>query len=130
LVLKSDFQDTLEFFIFSNLPVLMNSANAMNVVVSNEIIPTTPTAPLTPISPTPTTVTAPLLVITPETLKALQSYTINNFPDIGLPQDIAQIAKDFIANLPPLIPITPTTAVPITTTVPSTTTTVTTTIPV
>ncbi len=115
LALKSDFQDTLEFFIFSNLPVLMNSANAMNVVVSNEIIPTAPTPPLTSISSTPTTATAPVLVITPETLKALQSYTINNFPDIGLPQDIAQIAKDFIANLPPLIPITPTTAVPITT---------------
>lgn len=115
MALKSDFQDTLEFFIFSNLPVLMNSANAMNVVVSNEIIPTAPTPPLTSISSTPTTATAPVLVITPETLKALQSYTINNFPDIGLPQDIAQIAKDFIANLPPLIPITPTTSVPITT---------------
>jgi hypothetical protein len=111
LVLKSDFQDTLEFFIFSNLPILMNPGNAMNVVVSNEIIPTTPTAPLTATSAVPTVATAPVLVITPETLKALQSYTINNFPDIGLPQDIAQIAKDFIANLPPLIPITQTTAV-------------------
>ncbi|MBP2660210.1 MAG: hypothetical protein H6Q69_3242 [Firmicutes bacterium] len=87
----------------------MNPGNAMNVVVSNEIIPTTPTVPLTATSAVPTVATAPVLVITPETLKALQSYTINNFPDIGLPQDIAQIAKDFIANLPPLIPITQTT---------------------
>ncbi|SFL35596.1 hypothetical protein [Pelosinus propionicus] len=117
MVLKSDFQDTLEFFIFSNLPILMNPGNAINVVVSNEIISTIPTTPLTPTSAVPTVSTAPVLVITPETLQALQSYTINNFPDIGLPQDIAEIAKDFIANLPPLIPINQNTAVTATVTI-------------
>jgi len=115
LALKPDFQDQLQIFIFSNLPLLMNPNNAMNVVVSNEIIPTTPTTPTTPTSATPTIDTASLIIISPDILKALQSYVLNNFPDIGLPQDIQQIAKSFLANLPPLIPIAPTTSVTATT---------------
>ena len=54
--------------------------------------------------------TSPVIVITPTVLQAIQSYVINNFPDIGLPQDIQQIAKNFLSNLPPLISITPTTS--------------------
>jgi hypothetical protein len=49
-------------------------------------------------------------MITPTVLQAIQSYVINNFPDIGLPQDIQQIAKNFLSNLPPLVSITPTTS--------------------
>ena len=85
----------------------MNSSNAMNVVVSNDIIPTTPTTPTVPISAAPTINTAPVIIISPEIAKALQAYVLNNFPDIGLPQDIQQVAQDFFANLPPLIPIAP-----------------------
>ena len=92
----------------------MNPANAINVVVTNTIIPTIPT--------TPTTNTTPVVFITPEVLQALQSYTLDNFPTIGLPKDIQEIAKNFLANLPPLTLITPTTAVPVTAAVPVTTT--------
>ncbi len=94
----------------------MNPGNATNVVVSNEISTTNPTTPITPTSAVPNISSAPVLVITPETLQALHSYTINNYPDIGLPQDIAEIARDFIANLPPLIPINQNAAVTTTTT--------------
>jgi len=111
LALKSDFQDTMQSFIYSNLPILMNPSNAMNVIVSNDIIPTTP---ISPTSTTSTIDTNPVIIISPEIVKALQSYTLNNFPDIGLPQDIQQIATDFFANLPPLIPVSPTIAVTIT----------------
>jgi len=100
LVLKADFQTTLQVFIFSNLPMLMNSANATNVVVTTDIVPTTPIS----------TDTTPVIIIPPDVLQALQSYTLNNFPNIGLPQDIQQLAQQFISNLPPLIPITPTTS--------------------
>lgn len=120
LALKSDFQDTLEFFIFTNLPTLMNPTNAMNIVIAPEIFPTLPT---TPTSATPTTATAPVIVIAPDILKALQAYILNNFPDIGLPKDIQQVAKQFIVNLPPLIPITSatsTTSTPATTVTPTT----------
>jgi len=78
----------------------MNPGNAANVVVSNDIIPTTPISPVSTVDT--------LLIISPDLLKALQAYTVNNFPNIGLPQDIEQIAKDFIANLPPVIPVAPT----------------------
>ena len=130
MALKPDFQDALQIFIYSNLPILMNPANAMNVVVSNEINPITPTTPITPtIANTPTAITpttaiatapistnpaigtAPILTISPQLLSALQSYAINNFPDIGIPRDIQQVAKNFIANLPPLLSITPNIAV-------------------
>lgn len=86
----------------------MNPSNAMNVVVTNDILPTAPTTPTTPIPAAPTIDTAPVIIISPEILKALQSYVVNNFPDIGLSQDIQQVAKEFFANLPPLIPISPT----------------------
>jgi len=104
LALKPDIQNALQSFIFANLPILMNPSNALNVVISNDIFPTTPTVP---ISPTPTIATAPVILLSPEIVKALQSYVVNNFPDIGLPQDIQQVAKEFFANLPPLIPIAP-----------------------
>lgn len=123
MALKPDFHETLLSFVYSNLPILMNPFNAHNVVVTNTIIPTIPTAPTTPISPTPipiipttitsttpTTNTSPVLFITPEVLQALQSYSLNNFPDIGLPNDIQEVAKNFLATLPPLILLTPTTA--------------------
>lgn len=109
----------------------MNPANARNVVVSNRIIPTTPsiattaTATTTPPAatvsvPTPsisaaqTINAAPVLNIPPEIAEAIQSYVLNNFANIGLPQDIQQIAKNFFTNLPPLTPIAPNTAVPVT----------------
>lgn len=137
VVLKPDFQNTLRYFVYTNLPLLMNPDNARNIIVTNAIIPTTPTTPTTPITPissapistivsvssttdttttvtTSTTSTAPVLTITPEVLQALQSYTLNNFPDIGLPTDIQEITKIFLANIPPLVLITPTTATPIT----------------
>jgi hypothetical protein len=63
-------------------------------------------------------------MITPTVLQAIQSYVVNNFPDIGMPQDIQQIAKNFLSNLPPLISITPTTS---STATPATTVTTTTT---
>lgn len=132
MALKPDFQNALRTFIFLNLPVLMNPANAMNLVVSTTINPTVPTVPITPITPinptvpigavaltepdvsiTPTTdtdtadVTPPTIFITPELLNALQSYVVNNFPDLGLPQDIQQVAKEFFVNLPPVVPIAP-----------------------
>lgn len=110
MALKPDFHETLQAFVYSNLPILMNPFNAHNVVVTNTIIPTIPTAPTTPISPTPTTNTSPVIFITPEVLQALQSYSLNNFPDIGLPNDIQEVAKNFLATLPPLILLTPTTA--------------------
>ncbi|GMB01228.1 hypothetical protein [Pelosinus sp. IPA-1] len=117
MALKVDFRNTLETFIFSNLPVLMNITNAMHVVVSNTVTPTTPTTPTIPVStPIDTTVTPiPTIVITPDVLKAIQAYTLNNFPNIGLPQDIQEIAKEFLANLPPLVPVTQNTATTITT---------------
>lgn len=138
MALKPDFQNALQTFIFLNLPVLMNPANAMNLVVSTTIIPTVPTIPITPITPmnptipigtvVPTapvlsatltldadtdtvTVTAQPIFITPEVLEALKSYVVNNFPDLGLPQDIQQVAKEFFANIPPVVPIAPPTAV-------------------
>lgn len=121
MALKVDFQNTLEIFVFSNLPVLMNITNAMHVVVSNTITPTTPTNPTIPVS-TPintTTITPiPTLVITPDVLKAIQAYTLNNFPDIGLPQDIQEIAKEFLANLPPIVPVTQNTAITLNTATP------------
>jgi hypothetical protein len=69
-------------------------------------------------------------MITPSVLQAIQSYVVNNFPDIGLPQDIQQVAKNFLSNLPPLVSITPTTsstATPVATITTTTTTTTTTT---
>ncbi|WP_378955968.1 hypothetical protein [Pelosinus sp. sgz500959] len=101
--LKPDFQDALQLFIFSNFPILMNPLNAMNVVVSNDILPT----PTVSVSATSTIDTTSVIVITPEIVKAIQSYVLNNFPNIGLPQDIQEVAKAFFANLPPLIPIAP-----------------------
>ena len=117
MALKVDFRNTLETFVFSNLPVLMNITNAMHVVVSDTITPTTPTNPTIPVStPIDTTITPlPTIVITPDVLKAIQAYTLNNFPDIGLPQDIQEIAKEFLANLPPIVPITENTATTLTT---------------
>lgn len=117
MALKVDFQNTLETFVFSNLPVLMNITNAMHVVVSDTITPTTPTNPTIPVcTPINTTITPiPTLVITPDVLKAIQAYTLNNFPDIGLPQDIQEIAKEFLANLPPIVPVTQNTATTLTT---------------
>ena len=133
MALKPDFQDALQAFIYSNLPILMNPNNAKNVVISNNIFfttaitATTPTVPIPSISATQTISTAPVIVIPPEFVEALQSYILNNFPNIGLPQDIQQVAKNFFANLPPIIPIARNTAVPVTavpvTTVPVTTTT-------
>jgi len=49
-------------------------------------------------------------MITPNVLQAIQAYVLNNFPDIGLPQDIQEVAKKFLSNLPPLVLITPTTS--------------------
>lgn len=106
--LKPDLQDALQTFIYSNLPVFMNPGNAVNIVVSNVVNPIV----ATPNASVATTIsTAPVLVISPELLEALQSYVINNFPDIGIPQDIQQIAKNFLANLPQLKLITPNIAV-------------------
>ena len=123
MALKADFQDALQTFIYSNLPILMNPANARNVVVSNRIIPTTPSTstPGTTITVSTPSISAaqainagPVLNIPPEIAEAIQYYVLNNFPNIGLPQDIQQIVKNFFANLPPLIPIAPNTVVPIT----------------
>ena len=109
MTLKPDFQNSLQSFVYSNLPMLMNPTNARNVVVTNVIIST------------PATNTPPVLFISPEVLQALQSYTLNNFPDIGLPNDIQEVAKNFFANLPPLTLITPTVATATTTTTVTTT---------
>ena len=69
-MLKTDFQDILVAFIYANLPALTN--------------PVDPGALDT-------------LVIPPEVQIALQVYVFNNFPNLGLPSDIQQIAKDFFA---------------------------------
>jgi len=100
MVLQADFQNILQYFVYSNLPILMNPSNANHLIVTNTIIPTSPTADTTPV-----------IVVTPDVLEAIKSYTINNFPDIGLPKDIQEIANNFFANLSPLISLTPTTAV-------------------
>jgi len=97
MVLQADFQNILQYFVYSNLPILMNPSNANYLIVTNTI--------------TPTADTTPVIVVTPDVLEAIKSYTINNFPDIGLPKDIQEIANNFFANLSPLISLTPTTAV-------------------
>ena len=111
MALRSDFQVTLQSFIYTNLPVLMNPSNAINVVIANQVITTTPTVA---ISVAPTINAIPVIIFPPQIVDALQTYVLDNFPDIGLPQDIQQVAKNFFANLPPLIPIAPDVAVPVT----------------
>ncbi|MCE5284954.1 MAG: hypothetical protein LLG02_03765 [Pelosinus sp.] len=89
--LRPDFQSILAVFVYNNLPVLMNPANAAHVVITNNVIPTTATA-----------TGVPVLSIDPSLLQALQAASLNNFANLGLPPDIAQIAQQFFANLPPL----------------------------
>jgi hypothetical protein len=99
LPISSDFEDILTVFVYTNLPVLMNPANAMNVVVVSDT--TTPTATITSITPNvPVTTTAPTIVIAPELITALQAGVINNFTDLGLPPDIQEITQQFFALLP------------------------------
>ncbi|WP_425059147.1 hypothetical protein SCACP_38130 [Sporomusa carbonis] len=86
-MLYSDWQDILITFIYTNLPVLMNPANAANVVITS--------------TPEPTTSESNTLFISPGVLPALQTYVFNNFPELGLPSDIEEVAKDFFANLSP-----------------------------
>ena len=123
MALKLDFQQALETFIYQNLPILMNPMNAMNIVVSTTITPINPTSPMTPTTPTspisPVVSATPLLamnptldsisassiVITPEVLRALRAYVVNNFPDLGLPKDIQEVTKNFFVNLPTVIPV-------------------------
>ncbi len=111
MALRSDFQVILQSFIYTNLPVLMNPSNAINVVIANQVITTNPTVA---ISVATTINAAPVIIFPPQIVDALQTYVLDNFPDIGLPQDIQQVAKNFFANLPPLIPIAPDVAVPVT----------------
>lgn len=109
----------------------MNPMNAMNLVVSTTITPTTPIVPTTPTTPvsstppttpnlstttTPESAAAPQIFITPDVLQALQAYVVNNFPDLGLPQDIQQVTKQFFVNIPPVVPV----ASPVTTITPTT----------
>ncbi|SMC86757.1 hypothetical protein [Sporomusa malonica] len=82
-MLKSDFQDILRTFIYTNLPALMNPMSSV-VIVTN--------AP--PTSATPDTDT---IVVTPEVLSVLQTYVLNNFPNLNLPSDIQAVAKQFFA---------------------------------
>lgn len=89
MVLRRDFQDILSVFIYTNLPVLMNPGNALRVVVSSSALPSTEPNPV--------------LIIPPNVLEALQAASLDNFTSLGLPPDIGQIAKNFFANLPPLV---------------------------
>lgn len=95
-----DFHDILVVFVYNNLPILMNPANATNVVVSNSIVPTAPTTPTSTTAPTSTT---PVITIDPSLLQSLQAAALNNFTNLGLPLDIQQIAQNFFSNLPPSI---------------------------
>jgi hypothetical protein len=90
--LRPDFQSILATFVYNNLPVLMNPANAFRVVITNNVTPITTTRS-----------GAAVLNIDPSLLQALQAASLDNFTSLGLPPDIAQIAKQFFANLPPLI---------------------------
>jgi len=112
LPLGSDFQNILEVFIFTNLPLLTNPNVVQTAVISNAIVPTAPTVPLAPTTPEASTAapTTTTLVITPEVLLALQAASLNNFKDLGLRQDLTDIAQVFFANLPPVLrtPITQT----------------------
>jgi hypothetical protein len=101
--LRPDFQSILAVFVYNNLPVLMNPANAFRVVITNNV---------TPITTTPSGV--PVLSIDPSLLQALQAASLDNFANLGLPPDIAEIAKQFFANLPPLDSPNAKVAVPIT----------------
>lgn len=98
-----DFHDILVIFVYNNLPILMNPANARNVVVSTSIVPMTPTTPTTPTSTTTLASTTPVITIDPSFLQALQAAALNNFTNLGLPLDIQQIAQNFFSNLPPSI---------------------------
>jgi len=120
--LSSDFQNILEVFIFTNLPVLTNPNAAKSVLFTNNIVPTTPTSPIVPTTPitpaspvTPTTPTSTptVLFIPPEVALALQTAVLTNFNDLRLPRDIQNIAQAFFANLPPIphTPVTPVTPV-------------------
>ena len=86
------------------------STTAVSTSLSNTSTTTTSTASNSNASTTAINNTTPVLMITPTILQAIQSYVLNNFPDIGLPQDIQQIAKNFLANLPPTVPINNTTS--------------------
>lgn len=100
--LRPDFQSILATFVYNNLPVLMNPANAFRVVITSTAAPTTATSEV------------PVLVIDPGVLQALQAAALDNFASIGLPPDIGQIAKQFFANLPPLVNPSASTTVPVT----------------
>jgi hypothetical protein len=101
--LRPDFQSILAIFVYNNLPVLMNPENAFQVVITNNV---------TPITSTKSGV--PILSIDPSLLQALQAASLDNFMSLGLPPDIAEIARQFFANLPPLDKPNASTAVPIT----------------
>lgn len=81
-MLKSDFQDILRTFIYTNLPALMNPTSSV-VVVTN--------------TPTSVTPDADTIVVTPEVFSVLQTYVLNNFPNLNLPSDIQAVAKQFFA---------------------------------
>lgn len=102
--LRPDFQSILATFVYNNLPVLMNPANAFRVVITNNVTPI----------PATTSSGVPVLNIDPSLLQALQAASLDNFTSLGLPPDIAQIAKQFFANLPPLRNPSATVTVPVT----------------
>ncbi len=119
---KPDFHDILVVFVYNNLPILMNPANATNVVVSNSIVPTTPTTPTTQTPTTTLASTTPVITIDPSLLQSLQAAALNNFTNLGLPLDIQQIAQNFFSNLPPSILSSTATTTAVTTTATTTTT--------
>ncbi|MDF2568397.1 MAG: hypothetical protein K0R55_1 [Sporomusa sp.] len=81
-MLKSDFQDILITFIYTNLPAIMNPTSNV-IIVTN--------APITATPPSDT------IVVTPAVLTALQTYVVNNFQGLNLPTDIQDVAKQFFA---------------------------------
>lgn len=80
-MIRPDFQDILETFIFSNLPALMNPATT--VIVTN--------------TPSITTADTDSIVISPELLTALRTYVFNNFSEFNLAPDIQDIVRQFFA---------------------------------
>lgn len=81
-VLQSDLQDVLLTFVYTNLAAMMNPASSVVVTTTN----------ITNITSSNGTI-----VITPEVLMALKPYVLNNFSDLGLPQDIQDIVRQFFA---------------------------------
>jgi len=130
--LPSDFQNILQEFVYTNLPSLINPNTIQSAVFTAAVQSTPPTTPLTPVTPlipsaafnavpaaaaaaapapsavvpaggaAPAVPPAPVIVIPPQVVPALQAASLSNFRELGLPGDFQEIAQIFFSILPPL----------------------------